>query len=338
MNQSYYQIHPFAPSFCKRPKADCLYVLMLILFVTIFAPGCTKEDSQTPEHTIPAYVLRDVEFGINYDTAGQAEHLLLDIYFPASDSLEQKFPLVLMMHGGSYLNGDKSWISKSCEILADSGFITVSMNYRMGWRTNGGCDKDTFSLREAGYRGMQDANSALSFLLANTGKYAVDPDWIFAGGESAGAAIALNISFTSNADMELLQPDLVAKLGKLQDPGYSLSNQSPVKGICNKWGSISDSNLIRTNNAIPVISFHGTNDPLVPDDTGYFLACPATPSFGSLCIYRRLLAEGGVSILHLKQGGAHQPDAYCPEFTMSKTALFFHQIMAGKAQSAVFIE
>ncbi len=141
MNQSYCRIHTFTPSFCKWHKADYLYVLILILAITIFAPGCTKEDNQAPKTLIPAHVVRDVEFGMDYDTAGQAEHLLLDIYFPASDSLEQKFPLVLMMHGGSYLNGDKGWISKSCEILADSGFVAVSMNYRRGWRTNGGCDR-----------------------------------------------------------------------------------------------------------------------------------------------------------------------------------------------------
>ena len=309
------------------------------LLISIFIlTGCSTDGEDDIFIPIEKNVVSNVDYAVSNDTSGQPFHLLFDIYSPRRTSENQKFPLVLFIHGGSYQFGDKAWLKKTCEILADSGFVVVSMNYRMGWRETVGCTGDTNTLEQAQYRGAQDANEALHFIKLNAAKYNIDPEWIFIGGESAGAAIALNCSYMTDVDMELKHPDLVARLGKLQNPGYELSNRYKIKGICNKWGCISDSNLITQYNAIPTISFHGTNDLLVPADHGYFLDCHRVPAFGSICIYRQLIALNFTGVLYLKEGAAHQPVEFTQEITMSKTAAFFHQVMAGKAKSAVLVE
>jgi predicted esterase len=311
---------------------------MLIPSSLICIAGCSKHEDHVPFVPVEAYSLHDVEYGMNTDTSGLLQHLILDLYSPPKTMAGQKFPLVLMIHGGSYQIGNKEWPAISFQILNDSGFIAVSIDYRLGWRWSGGCYGDTCTLEEAQYRGMQDANAALRYLVAHADEYSIDPKWIFVEGESAGAAIALNSSYNTDADMQLHHPALVQKLGSLHHSGNHLKDTYKISGICNKWGSLSDSNLITAATAIPRISFHGTNDQYVPVDKGYFLGCPRVPAYGSLCLYRRLLAVNSPAVLHLKQGGMHQLEDYTAEFTMSRTALFFHQVMAGTAASVVYVE
>src|SRR5271165_2053490 len=86
-----------------------------------------------------------------------------------------------------------------CQILADSGFVVASINYRLGWRAgNTTCGGDSASEMRAGYRAVQDANAALRFLVANDVAFGVDTGWVFIGGSSAGSIVALNTSYIPN--------------------------------------------------------------------------------------------------------------------------------------------
>jgi predicted esterase len=121
---------------------------------------------------------------------------------------------------------------------------------------------------------MQDANAALRFLVAHADEYGIDTNWIFVAGESAGAAIALNSSYFQENRIHSISPLLAQKLGGLHNSGNHYTETYSVKGICNKWGAITDTNLISDNFNIPVISFHGSNDPLIPVEHGYLLRMP----------------------------------------------------------------
>jgi len=313
------------------------WATLVLLISAIVATACSKE-KESSNRGFNSFVVQDIEYAANTDTSGNLQHLALDLYIPAKTDSNENFPLVVMIHGGSYWSGNKEWVNSSCEILQNSGFIVGNINYRLGWRVNGNCIGETHTLEEAAYRGMQDANAALRFLVANSVKYGIDTNWVFLAGESAGAAIALNSSFTTSCESDFYSPDLIQKLGGLHNAGNTFTGKYGIKGICNKWGAISDSNLIKAGNQIPVISFHGTNDELVPYDKGYMLNCTSAPAYGSLCIYRRLKATGGISVIYIKNGGVHQPDEFSPEFTMSRVATFFHNIMQNKATSEIYFE
>jgi len=310
-------------------------LLLLVPYLLTGITGCSKSEELVFYPKKEHYVERNIEYGINADTSSNIQHLLLDIYYPSSADDTLKYPLVLMIHGGSYLNGTKEWVAPSCEILADSGFIVANIDYRQGWRS---CSGGEFTLEEAFYKGMQDANAALRFLISNASSYRIDTNWVFIAGESAGAAIALNCSFINEEVSEKVYPLLAQKLGGLHNSGNEIKQTYTIKGICTKWGSISDTTLPARSKEIPVIGFHGTEDSLVPADRGYFLGCTKLPAFGTLCIYRVLLSNNITCVAHLKTGADHLPDDYTPEFTMSKTAVFFHQIMENRAKSALFIE
>lgn len=314
------------------------FLLCLLFLSSVLFTGCTHKKPEVPFVPVKSYELKNIEYGVSADTTGIPQHLTLDIYFPAKTSAGQKYPLFVMMHAGSYQTGKKEWQDGQCKIMADSGFVAASINYRLGWREKGGCKGTVFSLAQAQYRAMQDANAALRFLVANAGKYDIDTSWIFVGGESAGAAIALNCSYSTDTFIAGHYPYLMESLGKIGNSGNKLTNTFTIRGICNKSGAIFDSTLITSSNAIPTISFHGSKDQLVPLNKGYFLGCKKTPAYGSLYLYRRLLAVNSTSVLYIKKGASHMPTEFSPEFTMSRVATFFHQIMKGTAKSQKYLD
>ena len=312
-------------------------ITYLFLLLVAFS-SCTKSvnsGKQLPggdtTKGIPLSNLSNVQYGSNKDTSGHLVPLLMDLYFPSQAKTGDKNPLVLMFHGGSYLNGDKADLQAHCQILADSGFVVASVNYRLGWRAGTTpCGGDSASEMQAAYRALQDANAALRFLVAYNIAYSVDTSWIFIGGSSAGSSIALDASYIPNSIALAYLPADYAKLGAINNAGNTLTNTFKIKGICNMWGALPDSNLIFAASAVPTISFHGTDDPVVPFDIGFNESCPNyTRLYGSACIHRRLVYYNVPVISNFVIGGGHGPAVYTPEFLMQNTACFFRRLLHG---------
>ena len=310
--------------------------LLIFIFIILFI-NCTKNVGPIFKNaisTIPARELTNltnIQYGSNTDTGGNVISLSMDLYFPPGSTSSGNYPLVLMMHGGSYLNGDKTDQTDDCNILADSGFVVASINYRLGWRVGDGqCTGDTTSLLQAGYRALQDANAALRYLSNNTSLYAINANWIFVGGSSAGSSLALNTSYIPDNVAMNMTPDEYKLLGPVNNADNNLTNTFKIKGICNMWGALPDSNLITASSAIPTISFHGTADNVVPYDIGHNNSCiNSLKLFGSACIQRRLEFYNTPAISNFVIGGAHGPAIYTPEFLMSNTACFFNRLIRG---------
>ncbi len=262
--------------------------------------------------------------------------LTLDLYFPSGANTANKYPLILMLHGGSYLNGDKSDMASYCTIIADSGFVVASVNYRLGWRVGSGdCTGDTTSLLQAGYRALQDANASLRFLMTNANLYGIDTSWVFTGGTSAGSSLALNTSYITNNIAMIFTPSEYTLLGSINNSDNNLTTPFKIKGICNMWGALPDSNLISASTATPTISFQGTDDNVVPYNIGYNESCTnSLKLFGSAVIQRRLEYYNTPAISNLVIGGGHGPAVYTPEFLMSNTACFFHRLITGSPISS----
>ena len=57
----------------------------------------------------------------------------MDIYQPTGDNVTHR-PLVILAHGGSFVNGTRSSdypITALCADLAHKGYVTVSIDYRL---------------------------------------------------------------------------------------------------------------------------------------------------------------------------------------------------------------
>ena len=115
--------------------------------------------------------------------------LKMDIYMPADDHGARR-PLLLMLHGGSYLFGHKTEAGQAewCRYFASLGYVAASIDYRLGFHL----DKDDFSRAEK--QAVEDAENALGYLLGRA-DLLIDAGEVFLAGTSAGAAVSLFMAY-----------------------------------------------------------------------------------------------------------------------------------------------
>lgn len=159
--------------------------------------------------------IMNINYGAAIDFNGVERTLQLDLYNPICDDPEgvSRKPLVIFIHGGGFIAGDKreGTILRLSRAFAQRGYVTASINYRLGmisddgnWQCNFPEYACMFSTDEAEwiralYRGIQDAKGAIRYLVNRHEEYRIDPDHIFLAGESAGGFIALGAALL---DME----------------------------------------------------------------------------------------------------------------------------------------
>lgn len=320
----------------RLPAAGMCFVLALIII-----QACSKNSSQNlvaPPPPPAGKILYNVVYGSNLDWQGNNTQLDMDIYFPADLVAGKKYPVAVQIHAGSFYGGKKEGLASQCQVLADSGFIAVTINYRLGWDHSTNCSGDTSSLLLATYRAFQDANAALRFLVSKADEYSIDTSWIFVGGISAGAVTALNISYLTDAIVQTTSPETVKQLGGLHSSSNALTNTYTIKGISSIAGALSDSTLINSNQNFPTIFFQGDADEVIPVNIGTYLYCPNyNELFGSLCLYRRLTSNGQLAVAHILHGSGHEnsdTSGYPDSFTMSNTACFYHKLMNHQSQAS----
>jgi len=114
-------------------------------------------------------------------------NLKLDIYCPKISS-EEKWPAVLLIHGGGWISGSKENLRILAQHLAENGFVAITASYRLS--------------REAPYpAGVIDLKDALRWMKLNAEKYHVDTQKIAVLGTSAGAQLATLVGVTPNSEI-----------------------------------------------------------------------------------------------------------------------------------------
>jgi acetyl esterase/lipase len=99
----------------------------------------------------------------------------LDLFVPKQGN--GPLPTIVVVHGGGWLNGNKTKFRPLAQALAARGFVTAAVEYRLGG--------------EAKFpAGIQDCNTAVRWLRTAGQKYRVDPKRIAAVGGSAGGHLA----------------------------------------------------------------------------------------------------------------------------------------------------
>ena len=133
----------------------------------------------------------------------------LDLFLPEKVYAEKKYPLIIYIHGGAWLEGSKDYF-KDYRIVK-AGFIVASVDYRLS-------DEDLFPAQ------IHDVKAALRWLRKNSTKYYIDTSNIGAYGESAGGHLALLLGTTSDI------PELNGNIG------YDLSESTNVKAVVSEYG------------------------------------------------------------------------------------------------------
>jgi acetyl esterase/lipase len=224
--------------------------LALFALVLIASPVLAQEEK--------AYTVKtNVVYGKGGDRA-----LHLDI---ASPKGEGPFPAVVAIHGGSWRSGNKAMFRPLIVRLAKRGYVAVTIEYRFA-------PKDVFPAQ------IEDSKCAVRYMRANAKALKIDPKRIGAVGFSAGAHLALLLGTMNEKD-------------GLEGSGGHKGFSSKVQAVANFFGpadirgfsgqTIEDfmggnqkdkgelykkaSPLLYIDKSdAPVITLHGTKDPLVP--------------------------------------------------------------------------
>lgn len=97
---------------------------------------------------------------------------VLDVYRPWE--ADGKIPVIISIHGGGWVYGDKDRYQYYCMSLAQHGFAVINFTYRLA-------PKYKFPA------GLEDTNNVVRWMLKNAEQYGFDTAKVFFVGDSAGA-------------------------------------------------------------------------------------------------------------------------------------------------------
>ncbi len=237
------------------------FLIVLMSLLTLCVMGSTHAGTRYKGIVFAsATVTNDIQFGRNLGISGDTTSLLLDLYEPTGDTLQLR-PLVICLHGGSLISGDRTNMEYFCTDLAKRGYVAATIEYRLGIET----PKGVRTIAEALLRGVQDTKAAVRFFRANAATYGIDTTRIYLEGSSAGSMIAAHYAYWNQDEIppEVDQVKWGDIEGSSGNPGYS----SAINGIINYAGALLDPSWIDAGEP-PVGNFHGLMDPVVPPDSG----------------------------------------------------------------------
>ena len=183
----------------------------------------------------------DSIYNLSYGTAvnfnGSTETLQLDLYLPVCTDSSARRPLLLLAHGGAFLEGNKNdqSIHYLCRQFAQRGYVTASIGYRLGmigdesaWNCNYpnySCvfATDSAEWYRAYYRAVQDGKGALRYLINRHEQFRIDTANVFVGGESAGAFLALGLALLDTLPE---RPAQTYAIGSANKPAANTNNCS----------------------------------------------------------------------------------------------------------------
>jgi arylformamidase len=217
-------------------------VLMVLISLTGIVSGWAQKKDENSYLKIP---------NVRYATHTKSDPKLnmLNVYMPKKGS---NSPMIVWVHGGSLMYGDKDNVLYKAEYFTSRGYVFISINYRLTPEVKHPVN-------------AQDVADALAWLHENATHYSADPEKIFVIGHSAGAQLAALVSidqkYLEKAGSNLSILDGVVLL---DGAGYDISqlmknSNTKMKewytdafGKTKKdWDQASPVNFIRPDNNIP---------------------------------------------------------------------------------------
>lgn len=154
---------------------------------------------------------------LSYRDDGKSSHLL-DIYRPEGEN--GLLPVIIDIHGGGWMYGDKELNKCYCQHLARHGFAVVNISY---------CLFPDVTLPEP----VQDIFAALNYVLSVAEKYNLDTQRIFLTGDSAGGHYtALTLSILNAPELQTLYgvtSDIKIKGAALTCPALDMESIAKIK-------------------------------------------------------------------------------------------------------------
>ncbi len=228
-----------------------IYFTLILLILTIGAFGADISKS--------TYV---------FDVKGK-DTLRLDKYEVKTDTAKK--PCVLFVFGGGFIRGKRDYKNYIAYFnqLAQSGYVVVSIDYRLGLKSTSndfkegkkvGAREIVKRLKNAIDMAVEDLYSATNFVIKQADEWHIDKKNIVISGSSAGAITVLQAEYYLHSDENALVkqlPDNFDYAGVISFAGAIFSTSGNLK-----W----------TSNPAPIQFFHGDADRNVPYNKAKFLS------------------------------------------------------------------
>ena len=147
--------------------------IVILFCCTLVFASCQKETNSSSNDSVPAETFTNVSYGT--DPAQK-----MDIYLPAGRTTDTT-KMIILVHGGAWLEGDKSDFSSYVTVLKQRlpGYAVVNINYRLASAAG-----NFFPTQE------NDMKAAINFLVDKSNQYLISQKIVLLGA-SAGAHMTL---------------------------------------------------------------------------------------------------------------------------------------------------
>ena len=249
---------PMRPNSSASPRRTTSHLLAIFVGVVAFLAANRCLASETASRAV---VRIKTETDVLYGEPSEPMHRA-DLFYP-SDVLPngKKWPVVLMIHGGAWTAGDKSYDRVHARKLAARGYCVVVINYRLA-------PTHKFPAQ------LDDCRLALTWIKSQAEKRNLDLDRIAAWGYSAGGHLTALLALTEDSKPEDSSPRLqVCVCGGAPFDLTDLPGDTEVlAGVFGKtpaqapeiYQQASPISHVKKNTP-PMFVFHGTKDWLVPN-------------------------------------------------------------------------
>ena len=275
-----------------------------------------------------------VKENLDYLEPGRAERM--DLYYPADLRPGEKFPGVVIIHGGGWIGGLRN-ADREVNIgsnLARMGYVAISIEYRLGDREN---------LKKFGKIypvNVLDCKTAVQYLRVHAAELNVDPGRIGCIGGSAGGHLVMMLAVTTpESGLEPTTPypgvdtrvQAAVNLYGLMEFNKNCSGAriavmgSTPKQDPENWSKMSPNEHV-TADTPPVLQVHGQADPTV----NYLQSVRMKEILDRAGVYNELLLLEGFGHAFSLQMWREKP---LPPMVRQRVLAFFDRQLRGVSEA-----
>ena len=168
-------------------KKTLKFIIVCFAAVLLFA-SCDKSEIPAYQIEANAKTMLDVAYGTD---AKQK----MDVYLPANRT--SNTGIIILVHGGSFIGGDKTELTTQAKYLATSGYAVLNVNYRLvdgtGLLTQANPPRIESAVKVKDQ--VTDIATVVDFAMSNAKEWVTNADRIVLIGHSAGGSLSLLYSY-----------------------------------------------------------------------------------------------------------------------------------------------
>lgn len=293
-------------------KICFIFILCICVYSNVFAHNTIEKETLV-------YAVKN----------GQELHL--DKFVDPTIAVDGKRPVMIYVHGGGFTTGSRvnALQIKYSKHFAAQGFVSVSIDYRLGIKEGVQADQET--IKKAVALAVEDLIDATSFILKNADEWNIDTKKIIISGGSAGAITCLNAEYEICNDWQT---------AACLPAGFNFA------GVISQAGCIivPQEKLVWKKSPCPMLLMHGSKDQLVPFDS---YSIERNLYAGSNYIHKQLAESDVANWLYEETGADHivalkplqynlgEIDSFIDKFVLKGKHAVVHTVWADKTPDSM---